>query len=135
MGESRLLERGDDWYLHVSATREVEEHPASEAERAPVGVDIGDAALTTVCHRDEHGAPTAPEIHSDEASTVHRLRETYFTTTRRLKRRGSKRILEEYVDSLWDRIHERRSYENQSSSGWCPIRYWTESDCLSTQSD
>jgi len=102
--ESRLLERGGDWYLHISATREVEEYPASEAERTPVGVDIGDAALATVCHRDEHGAPTAPEIHSDEASTVHRLRETYFTTTRRLKRRGSERILEEYGDSLWDRI-------------------------------
>jgi IS605 OrfB family transposase len=122
MGECRLLEREGAWYLHVTATREVEARSGSDIdERTPVGVDIGDAALATVCHRDERGhqtssdgqpdrvrsgdgTPTAPDIYSDEASQVRHLRKTYFTATCRLQWRGSDRIAEEYGDSLWERI-------------------------------
>ena len=103
MRECRLLERDGEWYLHVTATREVAAQSAS-TERTPVGVDIGDAALATVCHRDERNTPTAPDIYSDEASEVRQLRKTYFTATRRLQRRESERIAEEYGDRLWERI-------------------------------
>ncbi|TSD13537.1 transposase [Haloglomus irregulare] len=103
MGECRLLERDGKWYLHVTATRDVEARSVS-TDRTPVGVDIGDAALATVCHRDERGTPTAPDIYSDDASQVRHLRKTYFTATRRLQRRDSERIAETYGDSLWDRI-------------------------------
>ncbi|WP_436930655.1 RNA-guided endonuclease TnpB family protein [Halosimplex halobium] len=106
MGECRLLERDGTWYLHVTATREVETRSAADTERTPVGVDIGDAALATVCHRDERGTPTAPDIYSDEASQIRHLRKTYFTATRRLQRRESERIIEEYGDSLWERIDQ-----------------------------
>ncbi|MFB6234949.1 MAG: RNA-guided endonuclease TnpB family protein [Halopenitus sp.] len=104
MGECRLLERDGTWYLHVTATREVETPSVSDTEWTPVGVDIGDAALATVCHRGERGTPTAPDIYSDEASQVRQLRKTYFTATRRLQRRGSECLVEEYGDSLWERI-------------------------------
>ncbi|WP_436927606.1 RNA-guided endonuclease TnpB family protein [Halosimplex amylolyticum] len=104
MGECRLLERNGKWYLHITASREVEALSASDTEWTPVGVDIGDAALVTVCHRDERSTPTAPDIYSDEASQVRHLRKTYFTATRRLQRRESERIIEEYGDSLWERI-------------------------------
>ncbi|SEO53387.1 hypothetical protein SAMN05216388_10141, partial [Halorientalis persicus] len=64
MGECRLLERDGKWYLHVTATRDLEKRSASDpTDRTPVGVDIGDAALATVCHRDERGTPTAPDIY------------------------------------------------------------------------
>ena len=102
MGECRLLER-DKWYLHITATREIET-PSASIERTPVGVDIGDAALAMVCHRDERGTPTAPDIYSDEGSQVRHLRKTYFTAKRRLQQRNSDRIVEEYGDSLWKRI-------------------------------
>ncbi len=106
MGECRLLERDSEWYLHVAVTRDVEVQSVSLEKRTPVGVDLGDAALATVCHRAERGrgSPTAPNIYSDEASEVRHLRKTYFTATRRLQRRGSKRIAEEVGDSLWERI-------------------------------
>jgi putative transposase len=105
MGECRLLERDGKWYLHVTATRDLEKRSASDpTDRTPVGVDIGDAALATVCHRDERGTPTAPDIYSDEASQVRHLRKTYFSATHRLQRRESERIAEEYGDSLWERI-------------------------------
>jgi IS605 OrfB family transposase len=104
MGECRLLERDGEWYLHITVTREVAERSASDTERTPVGVDIGDAALATVCHRDERGTPTAPDIYSDEASQVRHLRKTYFTATRRLQRRESERLIEEYGNSLWEHI-------------------------------
>ena len=103
MGESRLLERDGEWFLHITAIREVEFQSAPK-DRTPVGVDIGEAALATVCHRDERGTPTAPDIFNDEGSLVRRLRKMYFTATRRLKRRGSDRIVEEYGDNLWKRI-------------------------------
>jgi len=61
MGESRLFERDGTWYLHVTATRDAEGgSEVSDEERTPIGVDIGEASLVTVCHRDDHGCPTAP---------------------------------------------------------------------------
>jgi hypothetical protein len=90
MGESRLFEREGAWYRHVTATRDVEERSeVSAEERTPIGVDIGEASLVTVCHRDDHGSPTAPELWADEGKTVRRLRRTYFTAKRRLQTRGS----------------------------------------------
>ncbi|MGB9963309.1 RNA-guided endonuclease TnpB family protein (plasmid) [Halobacterium sp. MBLA0001] len=107
MGESRLVERDGAWYLHVSVTRNVEEQSeASAEERTPIGVDIGDASLVTVCHRDEAGSPTRPELWADEGKTVRRLRKTYFTATRRLQTRGSERIAESYGDDLWAQIDD-----------------------------
>ena len=51
------------WYIHVTATRNVEERSETSAEeRTPIGVDIGEASLVTVWHRDDHGSPTAPEL-------------------------------------------------------------------------
>jgi len=67
MGESRLFERDGTWYLHVTATRDAEGgSEVSDEERTPIGVDIGEASLVTVCHRDDHGCPTAPELWADE---------------------------------------------------------------------
>jgi IS605 OrfB family transposase len=107
MGESRLFERDGTWYLHVTATRDVEGgSEVSAEERTPVGVDIGEASLVTVCHRDDHGCPTAPEMWADEGKTVRRLRKTYFTAKRRLQKRGSERIAESYGDALWDQIDD-----------------------------
>jgi len=57
-----------------------------------------------VCHRGVRGTPTDPQIFTDEASKVRRLRKTYFTATRRLQRRGSEHIVETYGDNLWERI-------------------------------
>ena len=63
MGESRLFEREGTWFLHATATRDVEEtSEVSAEERTPIGVDIGEASLVTVCHRDDHSSPTAPEL-------------------------------------------------------------------------
>jgi len=62
MGESRLFERDGTWYLHVTATRDVEDKSeASADERTPIGVDIGEASLVTVCHRDESVLRFAPD--------------------------------------------------------------------------
>jgi len=69
-----------------------------------MGVDIGEASLLTVCHRDERGSPTAPKLWNDEGKQVRQLRETYFTATRRLQQRGSERIAESYGDELWRHI-------------------------------
>ncbi|WP_435181123.1 RNA-guided endonuclease TnpB family protein [Halorussus sp. AFM4] len=105
MGECRLLERDREWSLHITATRKVEAQSVSDSvEPMPVGVDIGDAALATVCHRDERGIPSTPDIFTDEAAQVRHLRKMYFTATRRLQRRKSERIAEEYGDNLWERI-------------------------------
>jgi len=105
MGESRLFERDGTWFLHVTATRDVEDGlGASREERTPIGVDIGEASLVTVCHRDESGSPTAPELWADEGKAVRRLRKTYFTATRRLQTRGSECIAESYGEGLWDQI-------------------------------
>jgi len=107
MGESRLFERDGTWFLHVTATRDVEDgSEASAEERTPIGVDIGEASLVTVCHRDDHGSPTAPELWADEGKTVRRLRKTYFTATRRLQKRGSERIAESFGDDLWNQIDD-----------------------------
>jgi len=105
MGESRLSERDETWYLHVTATREVEERSeVSAEERTPIGVDIGEASLVIMCHRDDYGSPTAPELWADEGKTVRRLRRTYFTATRCLQMRGSERIAESFGDDLWNQI-------------------------------
>ncbi|MBX0297112.1 RNA-guided endonuclease TnpB family protein [Haloarcula nitratireducens] len=107
MGESRLFEREGTWFLHVTATREVaEQSEVSANERTPIGVDIGEASLVTVCHRDERGSPVRPELWADEGKTVRRLRKTYFTTTRRLQKRGSDRLAESFGDDLWNRIDD-----------------------------
>lgn len=52
VGESRLFQRDGAWYLHVTATRNVEDRSkASVDERTPIGVDIGEAALVTVSRK------------------------------------------------------------------------------------
>nr|WP_243641446.1 transposase [Natrarchaeobius halalkaliphilus] len=105
MGESRLFERNGTWYLHVTATRDVEVQSETSAdERTAIGVDIGEASLVTVCYRDENGSPVRPELWADDGKAVRRLRKTYFTAKRRLQKRGSERIAESYGDALWDQI-------------------------------
>ncbi|PSQ17071.1 transposase [Halobacteriales archaeon QS_8_69_26] len=107
MGESRLFERDGTWYLHVSATRNVEDKcEASTDERTPIGVDIGEASLVTVCHRAESGSPVRPRLWADDGKAVRRLRKIFFTAKRRLQKRGSERIAEYYGDALWDRIDD-----------------------------
>jgi len=107
MGESRLFERDGAWFLHVTATRDVEDgSEVSTKDRTPIGVDIGEASLVTVCHRDDHGCPTAPELWADEGKTVRQLRKTYFTATRRLQTRGSERIAESFGDNIWNQIDD-----------------------------
>ncbi|MDB2239696.1 RNA-guided endonuclease InsQ/TnpB family protein, partial [Halorubrum ezzemoulense] len=107
MGESRLFERDGTWYLHVTATRNVEERSeASADERTAIGVDIGEASLVTVCHRDDHGSPTAPKLWADEGKTVRQLRKTYFTATRRLQTRGSEHIPESFGEDVWNQIDD-----------------------------
>jgi putative transposase len=123
MGESRLFKRDGTWYLHITATRDVEDQseayadertpPDSSGEpclagldRTPIGVDIGEASLVTVCHRDESGSPVRPELWADDGKAVRRLRKTYFTAKRRLQKRGSERIAESYGDALWDQIDD-----------------------------
>ncbi|TQQ78510.1 transposase [Halonotius terrestris] len=107
VGEGRLLKRKDTWYFHLIATRDIplnSEVPAEE--RTPIGVDIGEASLVTVCHRDEHGSPTNPELWTDEGKTVRRLRKRYFTTMRRLQSRESERIADTFGDELWAQIDD-----------------------------
>ena len=107
MGESRLFERDGAWYLHVTATRNVEDQSVASAdERTPIGVDIGEASLVTVCHRDNSGSPVRPRLWADDGKAVRRLRKTYFTAKRRLQKRDSERIAESYGDALWDRIDD-----------------------------
>ncbi|ELZ40587.1 transposase, IS605 OrfB family protein [Halorubrum californiense DSM 19288] len=107
MGESRLFERNETWYLHVTATRSVAERSeVSVDERTPIGVDIGEASLVTVCHRDDNGSPTVPKLWADEGKTVRRLRKTYFTATRRLQTRESERIAGSFGDDLWNQIDD-----------------------------
>nr|WP_267161514.1 transposase [Halovenus salina] len=123
MGESRLFQRDGAWYLHVTATRDVEDcsevsaderTPPDESgepclaalDRTPIGVDIGEASLVTVCHRDKSGSPVRPRLWADDGKAVRRLRKTYFTATRRLQKRGSERIAESYGDALWDQIDD-----------------------------
>jgi len=107
MGESRLFERDGTWYLHVTVTRDVADQSAASAdERTAIGVDIGEASLVTVCHRDECGSPVRPRLWADDGKAVRRLRKTYFTAKRRLQKRGSERIAESYGDALWDQIDD-----------------------------
>ena len=107
MGESRLFERDGMWYLHVTVTRDVEDQSeASADERTPVGVDIGEASLVTVCHRDGSGSPVRPRLWADDGKAVRRLRKTYFTAKRRLQKRGSERIADSFGDALWDQIDD-----------------------------
>jgi len=82
----------------------VSETSCSEADLTPVGVDIGEAALATVCHRDECGSPTAPRLWNDEAKTVRELRERYFTVMRRLQSRDAEVLVDEYGDEIWAQI-------------------------------
>ena len=123
MGESRLFERDGTWYLHVTATRDVEDGSAASnneqpspdesgepylagRDRTPIGVDIGEASLVTVCHRDGSGSPVRPRLWADDGKAVRRLRKTYFTAKRRLQKRGSERIAESYGNALWDQIDD-----------------------------
>ena len=107
MGESRLFKRDGTWYLHVTATRNVRNKSVAAADKwTPIGVDIGESSLVTVCHRDETGSPVRPKLWADEGKTVRRLRKTYFTATRRLQQRGSERIADSYGDVLWDQIND-----------------------------
>ncbi|WP_312911954.1 RNA-guided endonuclease InsQ/TnpB family protein [Natronosalvus caseinilyticus] len=106
MGECRLFDRDGEWYFHIVATRNVEERQTTNSEATAIGVDIGEASLVTVCHRDERGSPAAPTLWNDEGKRVRQLRETYFTATRRLQKRGSERIAESYGDSLWRQIDD-----------------------------
>jgi putative transposase len=107
MGESRLFERDGTWYLHITVTRDVEDQSEASADgRTPIGVDIGEASLVTVCHRDESGSPVRPQLWADDGKVVRRLRKTYFTAKRRLQKRGSERIAETYGDALWDQIDD-----------------------------
>ena len=124
MGESRLFKRDGMWYLHVTATRDVEDKSEASADertpadsesaepclatldRTPIGVDIGEASLVTVCHRDGSGSPVRPRLWADDGKAVRRLRKTYFTAKRRLQKRGSERIAESYGDALWDQIDD-----------------------------
>ena len=123
MGESRLFERDGTWYLHVTATRDVEDQSAASADertppdesgepclagldRTPIGVDIGEASLVTVCHRDGSGSPVRPRLWADDGKAVRRLRKTYFTAKRRLQKRGSERIADSFGDALWDQIDD-----------------------------
>ena len=69
-------------------------------------MDIGEASLVTVCHRDDHGSPTTPELWADEGKTVRRLRKTYFTAKCRLQTRESERIAESFGDDLWNQIDD-----------------------------
>ncbi|GAA5434617.1 hypothetical protein Hjap01_04109 [Haloarcula japonica] len=61
MGESRLFERDGAWSLHLTVIRNAEDQTAaSAAEPTPIGVDIGEASLVTVCYRDNSGPPVRP---------------------------------------------------------------------------
>jgi len=138
LGEVRMFLRGDEWCIHLTAHREVEETEVSEVRQSsidynrnrrflesctPIGVDIGETALATVCHLDERGfkrtegsrthrestvheTPTAPKIFSREGSKVRQLREEYFTTSKRLQGRGSEKLLEGRGDEIWRRIDD-----------------------------
>ncbi|SEO53639.1 hypothetical protein SAMN05216388_10148 [Halorientalis persicus] len=107
MGESRLFERDGMWHLHITATRDVEDKSeASADEQTPIGVDIGEASLVTVCHRDKSGSPVCPRLWADDAKAVRRLRKTHFTAKRRLQQRGSERIADSFGDALWDQIDD-----------------------------
>ena len=107
MGDSRLFERDGTWYLHITATRDVEDQSAASAdERTPIGVDIGEASLVTVCHRDDSDSPVRPRLWADDGKAVRRLRKTYFTAKRRLQQRGSERLAASYGDALWNRIDD-----------------------------
>ncbi|WP_433633939.1 hypothetical protein [Halomicrococcus sp. NG-SE-24] len=106
---SRLFERDGDWYLHITAHREIEQETCPESDDVtPVGVDIGKAALTTVCHRDERDSPAPPELWTDEATTVRQLRERYFSAKRRLQRREAEKLDETYGETLWRRSERMR---------------------------
>ncbi|ODR79865.1 hypothetical protein BG842_04975 [Haladaptatus sp. W1] len=83
MCECRLFDRDGGWYFHIVATRGVEEQNESSSAEARIGVDIGEASLVTVCHRDERGTPTTPNLWNDKGKRIRQLHETYFTATRR----------------------------------------------------
>ncbi|MFC6733934.1 transposase [Haladaptatus sp. DYSN1] len=105
MRECRLFDRDGKWYFHVVVKVDVEERETSSVE-TPIGVDIGEASLLTVCHRDERGSPTAPKLWNDEAKKVKQLRKTYFSASKRLQERGSEKILTSYGDKLWRQIDQ-----------------------------
>ena len=106
-GEFRLIERDGDWYLHVTVHFDVAYTVCSESDDVtPVGVDIGEAALATVCHRDDCGSPTAPRLWNDEAKMVRELRERYFTAMRRLQCREADVLADRYGDEIWRQIDD-----------------------------
>ncbi len=69
-------------------------------------MDVGEASLLTVCHRDEHGSPTDPTLFTDESTLVRRLRKTYFSVSKRLNERGSTATLDAYAETTWNRIND-----------------------------
>jgi len=106
MGEGRLIERDGTWYLHLTVKRDVALSPSvSQPERTAVGVDIGEAALATVCHRDEYGTPTAPHCWTEAGAEVRRLRKKYCTAKKRLTKRDSSNVFEDLASKLWNRIN------------------------------
>ncbi len=106
-GEFRLVEEDDDWYLHITVHFDVADSVCSESDDVtPVGVDIGEAALATVCHREDCGSPTAPRLWTEEAKTVRELRERYFTAMRRLQRREADVLTDRYGDEIWQKIDD-----------------------------
>jgi hypothetical protein len=63
--DSRLFERDGTWYLHITATRDVEdESEASARRRTPIGVEVGEASLVTVSRKSKI---------SDESSKTKRV--------------------------------------------------------------
>lgn len=56
--------------------------------------------------RSGDGSPATSNLWNDKGKQVRQLRETYFTATRRLQKRGSERIAECYGDSLWRQIDD-----------------------------
>ncbi|MFB6284293.1 MAG: RNA-guided endonuclease InsQ/TnpB family protein [Halobacteria archaeon] len=105
LGETRMFPRGGDWMLHITVHRDIEEQSVSGSV-TPVGVDIGETALATVCHLDECGSPTTPKIYSEEGSKVRELREKYFSISKRLQERGSKKLVKEIGDKIWRQIDD-----------------------------
>jgi putative transposase len=105
------------------ATRGVEEGSTdSVSDATPIGVDIGEAALLTVCHRDERGTPTAPTLWNDEGKEIRRLWKAYFTATKCLQERGSESIAESFGDQLWRQIDHILHTVMESASASSALR-------------
>ncbi len=88
------------WNGLITAQFEVSETVCSDLDDVtPVGVDIGEAALATVCHRNDCDSPVAPRLRNDEAKIVRELCKRYLTAMRRLHR-GEADVLGDYDDGI-----------------------------------